>query len=683
MTVRAIFTGLGCAALLNGFCYFSDFILRQGFLVGSYLPIPVYGGLLLFVLLVNPVFLRCSRRLAYTGREQAVVIALVLSACYVPGRGLMHYFTTLQMLPHYHQQTTPGWRRTGVVELVPERMLADPEVDGGKALDAYIRGAGEDEEIGRFPVRLLRLVPWRAWRRSMGFWIPLLLSMCFALLGLVLVVHRQWSEHEHLAYPIITFANSLLSRSDGGLNSTFRSRLFWGAAGSVMLIYLINYGARWFPDTFVAIPLRYRFTPLLELFPTLRRGGAWWLFYPTLYFTVIGFAYFLSTDVSLSLGLAPFAYAYAVGLLAGYGVQLGGAHLSLKLQSFLHGGAFFGFFLMLLYTGRHYYLGICRKSLGLEPAEPVERSAVWGMRLFVFGSLLFAVQLAIIGLDWQLAVLYTAGVVMIFVVTSRVVAETGTFFIHPWFYPCGLLWGAMGAKALGVQPLLIMFLVSSLLLIDPREAFMPFMLHACKLVDMQQVKIGRVAIVSMVSLLVAFAVATPMTLYWQYKEGAFAAGDGWTTGGVPRFAFTQAEKIHTGLAATGELEQSRQLSGWARFTKMSPYVPGMIAFAITFGLTLLFGWGRLRYSRWPLHPVLFIVLGTFQSQMLGPSFLLGCLIKYLINKYGGATVYQRLKPLMFGLIAGEMLAGASVIVIGLLYYWQTGEAPKPFSIFRG
>jgi len=678
MTLRAIILGLVCAAVLNGFCYFNDMVLRQTFLVGSYLPLPVYGGLLLFVVLVNPLLVRIGKQWGFRGRELAVVVALVLSACYVPGRGLMHYFLTFQMLPHHYQQTTPGWQKADAISMAPKRMLADPEAGGGEALSGYIQGLKEGSKNISFAD-----IPWEAWTSSLGFWIPLLLTFSIGITGLALVVHRQWSDHEHLAYPIATFADSLFSDSEGRLAAVLRNRAFWYAAMAVFTIHMINYAQTWWPDVLIPFRRSFDFGPILSYFPTWGRGGAWMLFHPTVYFCVIGFAYFLSTDVSLSLGIAPFLYTFVVGWLLGYGVRVGGPHLSMKMESFFHTGAFAAMFLTLLYTGRHYYLSTLKRCFRPRGVEGWDSHAVWGMRVFFVCMASFVIQLEWVGLDWQLGVLYTIGAVMIFVVTSRVVVETGAFFIHPWIYPCAMVWAVLGSQSLGPETLLIMLMVSSLLLIDPREAVMPFVQHALKIADLQKVSVGKTAGAGVVALIVAFAVATPVSLYWQYNEGAFVASDGWCNRAVPTMGIHQAVDVKYKLEAQGTLEQARSVSGWSRFLDLSPNVPCLISFGVVFALALLCSLGRLHFPKWPIHPVLFIVLGTFQSKMLGPSFLLGWLIKCMVNKYGGATLYQKLKPLMIGLIAGEMLGGVVPMAIGFIYYLCTGETPKSFSVFRG
>ncbi len=796
MTPRAIVIGLLCAAAVCAFCFFNDFVIKQTFLVGNYMPISVYGGLLVFLLVVNPILLALSKRLALTGRELAVIVALTLAACYVPGRGLMHYFFTFQAMPHHYKRTQAGWKKMGVVDLAPRQMLvsippeysladiragspaevarrimaddplakairnrlddrsrellsrlahgmkpadlrslrdvlnslleqadlarelptdqlalpaeakrlaarpqAELDTDDRRRLNRYVLDAvlgptvrslaeKEDVAIGGFVQGLskggqhIRLseVPWYAWGRSLRFWLPLLLSISIALIGLAVVVHRQWSDHEQLAYPIVSFANTLLPTEGQARGSVFHQRAFWIGLGLVLVIHLNNYACEWWPRYLVRVPVYFDFRSLSPLIPALQRGGDWGLMNPTVYFTPIGFAFFLSTDVSFSLGIAPYLYAIAVGILAGYGVSVrGGGFIALNIEKFLFGGAYFGMFLVMLYTGRHYYASVFRRSVFIPTTEDVERQAVWGARVFLVFAGLFAVQLAMVGLPLYLAVAYTIGATIIFTVISRLVSETGVFFIHAYHFPCVMLWGFLGARVLGPRSMLIMFMVSALLLIDPREAVMPFFSQALKLVDLNKEKVGRVAKAGVVALLLGFAVAIPVTLYLHYDLGVGKVTDGWTRG-VPRMPFDATVAAMERLENQGLLDQAGKYSGLEWFRNITPNRTCVLAFFIAMGLVLLFAAARLRFPRWPFHPVMFIVLGTFQSRTLAFSFLIGCLIKVLVTKYGGAAGYRRVKPFMIGVIAGDMLGGLIPMIVGAIYYFSVGEVPKRFLV---
>jgi hypothetical protein len=134
------------------------------------------------------------------------------------------------------------------------------------------------------------------------------------------------------------------------------------------------------------------------------------------------------------------------------------------------------------------------------------------------------------------------------------------------------------------------------------------------------------------------------------------------------------------LEAQGTLEAALSTSGWHHFVDIIPSKPVVIGFLVTFSLVLLFTFCRHRFAWWPLHPLMFLILGTWQSQNLAFSFLLGCLIKTGVTKFGGTTVYHRLKPLMIGLIAGEMIAGIIPVVISASYYFIQHKPPIKFTV---
>ena len=151
---------------------------------------------------------------------------------------------------------------------------------------------------------------------------------------------------------------------------------------------------------------------------------------------------------------------------------------------------------------------------------------------------------------------------------------------------------------------------------------------------------------------------------------------GWEVWWVPIIPFQEMTNIQQRLAPDGGLAQAEALHGWARFANLSPSPTMMATVAAGFVLVLLFSVARLRWTKWPLHPVLFLVWFTEPGMALAASFLLGWFVKVLVTKYGGGTIYRTLKPVMIGLIAGEMTAGVISMIAGAIYYFVTGEMPK-------
>jgi hypothetical protein len=693
MTIRAVALGFLGAAFICGYTYFNDGVLRQTMFVGNHMPTSVYGGLLLALFLVNPLLHRLTRLSGgrrswlrpFSARELVVVVALALPACCVPYSSLLRILPKAAMLPHHYAKTQPGWswKDAGeaphnAIEYVPKRMLADPSADDGNALVGFVQGL----RLGGEPITL-RDVPWHAWRSTLLFWLPLFGILWVALTGLSLVLHRQWSRHEHLPYPLVQFTQAMLPAEDGSPSPVFRQRSFWIAMLLVVACHLNNYACVYYPETLIEIRRSFAFGPLARLFPTFMRGGGWSLINPQFYFSAVAIAYLLATDVSLAVGLGPFVFRYVGGILAGYGISVeGGTRFSPRIEQGLVYGGYIGFFAAMLYTGRHFYGHVLKKACGRATTEDVGSASVWGMRVFLLGFAVFVGEIALLGLDWQLALLYGGLTIVIFTVMGRIIAETGLFFIAPYLYPCVFILGLVGDQSLGPRALMIMFILTCMILIDPRETFMPYMVNTVKLIDDGRLKLGRTTVLALAAVFVGLAVAVPMTLYFAYDRGVNWE-DGFATKAVPVWAAEGAVRARTRLLAQDTLETAEAMHGWARFAGMKPDHYFLVSFGIALAGVILFTAGRLRFARWPLHPVMFLVWPGYAGYMMAWSFLGGCFLKTMVTRYGGVQAYQKLKPLMFGLIAGDVLAGLLVIILGLIYNLYTGNLPKTYWVLPG
>ncbi|MBD3241072.1 MAG: hypothetical protein GF331_10845 [Chitinivibrionales bacterium] len=677
--MRAVLLGLVGVTVVAGFTYFNDWVLRQTFFVGNNMPISVYGGLIVFLLLVNPVLFAVRKRFALSRRELVIVLAMTLAACAVPGAGLMRTLPPLLVMPKWHEKSEPGWQKHAVLEQLPDQMLVNGDDDPERVYSGYVQGLA----LGKDHIAPSQ-VPWRAWIRPLLYWLPLVLTLWAGLIALSVVVHRQWADHEHLPYPIATFANELLPGPGQSRGSVFASRLFWIGALTVLTIHLVNYINLW-DNNFLKIPTKFDFRALgTPLFPSLTRGGGLSLLHIHLYFTPLALAYFLSSDVSFSIGIGPFLFATINGmLLAAYGVNVAqsGTYIEPSYKTFLNFGAYLGLGVVIVYSGRFHYMNVLRRAFLLPTDVEIEKSSVWAARVFLFCMALFILILSLSGVEWQLAVPYTVMTVVIFMVLARVLAETGLFFMQPYAAPIAVLWGLFGARALGPHQMLLLLMITAVLMIDPRSSLMPFVVNALKQVDLGGESKGKAAVLSTLAVIVALVVAVPTMLYIQYDRGVGKA-DGHAVVAVPQMPFKLAVQAQQRLAAQGTLESATAISGWQRFAAMKPQPGYVVAFAVTLALVLLCYTARLFLPRWPIHPAMFI-FWTNTRLPIGPfavPFLIGGLVKTLVVKYGGQHGYRIVKPLMFGLVAGDMLGGLIPMIIGLIYYLVTGEPPKKFAI---
>jgi hypothetical protein len=700
MTFRSVLLGLLGAVVINAFTYASYAVLHVTNPVAHHLPVGVYGSLIIFILIINPLLFLIWKRLSLSGPEIAVALAIVLASCAVPGSSMMRSFTTSLVMPYQVNRTNPGWAARPVgkpmLERLPRYMLADvtPQNEND-VLNKFMQGSQSKADIFTF---IKTEIPWGAWKATLAFWLPGVFFFWIAALGISLVVHRQWADHEQLPYPIATFANAIIPEGKEVIPSLFKTNLFWIGLAVVLLIHLVNYANVWNPKL-IPIPVNLELGSLTKLFPTYIKGGGWVTFIPHFLFVVIAFAYFIPADVSLALGIGPMLWFYFNGALQGYGVSMGAGYSNDPAPTnFMMFGSYFAMLLVLLYTGRQFYAAVFRRAIGLSSDEHVPHECVWGGRVFLVATGALVIYLSTVGkLDWQLSILFVGLCFLILVVMTRVVVETGLFFIQANFLPTAVILGIFGPLAVGPQSLLLLVLYLCLFMIDPKETLMPYMLNALKVLDMRKVNTGRVVAFGGLALILGVAVALPTTLYFQYKEGV-NAGDAWSATIVPGMPFDAVVKVEDRLKNQGQLDEAARLDGvpmtgavnemssvawwqrgWWHFTHMMPNTKVLPWFLIGLGMVLLFTLGRLRFPKWPVHPVMFLFWTTFPALWIFPSFLVGWLVRTLVTRFGGGTAYRQMRPLMFGLAAGEIIGAVIPLFFGWFYYLHTGEFPKAYN----
>jgi hypothetical protein len=201
---------------------------------------------------------------------------------------------------------------------------------------------------------------------------------------------------------------------------------------------------------------------------------------------------------------------------------------------------------------------------------------------------------------------------------------------------------------------------------------MPFMVQAFKLADMSRVDVSRLAKWAILLIVLSIAVAIPATIYVQYDQGAPSRGWPYM---VSSFPFENLVKWQDRLTSQGMLETSRQTKGWDKLQLTSPNWACVTAFFVALGIALGIGFCRLRFTWWPLHPVIFVFLGGYQGKAMAGSFFIGWILKSAVMRYGGAKLYNRLTPLMIGVIAGDVTSRFVPMLVGTIYYLVTGQQP--------
>ncbi len=525
-------------------------------------------------------------------------------------------------------------------------------------------------------------------------------------LGLALVVHPQWTRRELLPYPIARLLEEAAEPArDGagvaarpGVPAVLRSGTFWTGFALVAGVHAVGGLHAWFPAV-PQVSLSFDLNPLRELFPVASTvPGADGVFNARLYPAVAAFACFLTLSVGFSLGVSMLLWLGLGALFLGSGAAFTDGFYGPGSGNLLRAGAYAGMSLVVLYTGRHFYAATATRAVGAGrllrgDGKDVDASAVWGARLALVGGLGAAWVLRGLGLDTLPALGFVVALAAVWVVMSRIVAETGCFYLQPGFLPVGIASGLLGDAAIGPTGLILLGLASLLFLGDQRETLMPFLLHALRLADPpagrpgatatpEPPAAGRFAPWLALSVVASFSLALVVTFLWQYNAGIDAA-DRWARLWMPVQPWDQLTRSLGGLAAEGRLAESVFAGGLERLGLLDPR-PGAWAWFLG-GLVAVTACAlaRLRVPGWPLHPVVFLVWGTTPMSRFAWSFLLGWLIKLCVIRLGGTRAYRSMRPFLVGVISAELLMALLWIAIGAVYFAATGKTPASYTVFPG
>ncbi len=524
-------------------------------------------------------------------------------------------------------------------------------------------------------------VPWGLWWPNLRLWGGVVLMTGLAVLCVLVIVHPQWLHREVLPYPTVEFVSELTRAKPGaGLPEVASNRLFWYGFGAVAFLHLLNGLHAWYPQ-WPYIDMAMPFDPMRQALPNASRAdGSWGLFRPLIYPSVIGFGFFINTRVAFSVGISQVLWVFFGSWLFSFAVSLSSNRFAVDGNgTFMRFGAYVGMTLMILYFGRRHYARTLMGAVGLKRDPQTPASSVWAARLFplfMAGAVFILARWG--GLGPLMATLAVGMVVMIGVVLARINAETGLFYAQPDWLPGVILAGFFGVQGLGPEAFIALTMTSVIMAGDPRENIGPYLANGLAMNEkVGHRRPGKVSPWIGLMVVVGLVAAIVMTTWLQYNHG-FAANS-WGVGQAEA-TFNAASAGIRELSAIDALGQSTGLSGLDHFRLATP--AGSVITWATVGLLLLVGCAvaRIRLPWWPLHPVAFLVWGTYPMAMFSFSFLLAAAVKWAVIRVGGESSYRTVKPLMVGIIAGEVLMILFWSLVGTLYWLHTGESPAVYRI---
>lgn len=491
------------------------------------------------------------------------------------------------------------------------------------------------------------------WVAPILTWSAFIICALGVMLCLNSILRRRWVDQERLTFPIVTLPLSLTREHDNFL----QSRALW--SGFLIAFLLENMAAaNYLYPSLPFVPIKPSdprldlsqwpmLTGLFNTPPWSSLGQIQLSFYPV----VIGLIYLLPSDVSFSCWAFYFIRKLEEVLATGLGFHDPGASPALARVPYIgeqSGGAFIGLAILMLWSSRGYLRQVFRTAFGSGPGrlddsdEPMPyRWALIGAGTGFVAMVAFAMLL---GMSGVVAVILFALLFLVIITFTRIRAEAGL----PWAFgpdmtPHQMITSAAGPDTLGA-PNMVALAQFQWMDLDYRATVMPAQLEGMKIAGeagmSQRSLLGSMLLATVIATISAWVAI--LACYYHY--GAASA---------------HVDSYRTGMGRT----PWQLLSDWINFPNRYDILrfQGVAVGIIVVALLVT---ARMRFLWWPLHPIGYVLAGTFTMQWLWCATFVGWLCKVLVLRYGGMKSYRSFLPFFIGLILGDYVAGAIWALVG-------------------
>ncbi len=636
ITPRALLIGILLVPILCAWNIYCDVVAQATEMAVLSLSIGVVFTLLV-LLLLNAVLKALNPRWALTPTELLFIYVMQAVSIGISGVG-MTQFLCMQLAAVFHvSPSDPRWAQY-YQPLLRKWAFPDPKV-----VPDFYNGHSTFWTAAHL----------RGWLSPVLVWSGFLLMLLMVMLCLNVLLRRRWVEHERLTFPLVVVPLTLTNNESR--RALLRNKIFW-----------IGFGVAFLLENLAAFGYLYPSIPFLPLKPSDPRLNLSSLFsqLPSpwnaigeldlgFYPLVIGLAYLLPLDVSFSCWFFFLLHKMEDVLATAWGLRASGVDQALARFPYPGEqglGAFLGLALFSVWTARGYFRQMfrtvwSRADTGDEDTqEPMPYR--WAMIGLAAGSLLLVAFAIALGTPPLIAIALVVLYLLVVIAYTRIRAEAGL----PWAFGPDMTPHQEIIAAVGTTPGALRGFVGltqfQWLDLDYRCTVMPNQLEAMKIATdtrMNQRHLGGAILIATVLGIIA-SWASILACYYHYGAASGKVNDYRTSMGNTPWQL---------------------LDGW-----MSAYAPTdwprLIGVGVGVAVTGILIALRARFLWWPLHPIGYVLSGTYTMVWLWCPMLVGWLCKWLIMRYGGLKMYRFLWPFFIGLILGDYVTGSLWALYGCI-----------------
>ena len=629
VTTRAVILAL-ILTVINDYWIVQLEVVRYSF--ATYAA-PFYNCIftLLVVTSINFLIKKHRPKLALTRIELITIYVMVSISSAVCSHNMMQILVSLMGYAYFFKSPENSWG-TLFLDRLPRWLT----ISDSASLDNFYYGGSTLYNPSNYTPWIVPILCWS------GFCAVLL----FTMLCINSILRKQWMESERLTFPVVMLPLEMTEES----GALFKNKYMWigfSIAGLITLIAGFHY---LFPSVPYLRIVRRDIGHYIMNPPWNAIGGVSMAFY----FWAIGLAFLMPLELSFSCWFFYWVLKFERVICAATGIsQLTvpgrGFDIAYPFPNSQAYGAYFGFFVMTMWTCRHYLARVFRTAfLGTkeedESREAISyKAAILGI---VAGFLLLSAFALKIGMSlWVIAIFFVFYFIFAIIV-SRIRAELG-FPIHDMHAmgPQYLLLTTVGSENLPPQNLVgfSLFLWFNRTYASHPS---PHQLESFKLGERTNTHARQMFIAVLIAGIFAMPIGFWMLLHNYYQYG----------GATARMEMWAKEFGNSCWSA---------LSIWMQqpFPRSNT---SMTFVGVGFTISMLLGWMRVRFLWFPFHPLAYAMSGSWGVGQLWLPLLIGWAAKFTVLKFGGLKAYRNALPFFYGLILGEITIGSLWTIVGII-----------------
>ncbi|MBT5871854.1 MAG: hypothetical protein HOH43_00435 [Candidatus Latescibacteria bacterium] len=635
--LRTVLIGLVFSVFVSLWGQYASAQTSYNYITFPQMPLCLILPYILLVIAPNLIVRKIVQSWALETSELIVIFCMGLISATVPDWGMVRYLISLIVAPDYYASPENQWQEL-FFEFLP-RWLVVPNDNG--AVSYFFAGLPSGESI-----------PWMAWVTPLFWWFTALGTLLFVGACLVVIMRRQWVEHERLRFPMGEVILRLVENDESGsrLPKLYRNRTFHTGFAITFAIMVWNCIAYW--DVLPRIPIPNPPTSLVfdPVFPAISLR---------LVPYALCFAFFVNVEILFSvwffqlLGILETGFLNRLGVISPATTIVPGGLVSIQFS-----GGLIMFVLWGFWMARGHLAMVYRHAIG-KPTELNDEDELFSYRtalLGLCGGLIYLIMwLHAIGLTLPIAILFLTLLFIFYLGIARVLAEAGLINLDLPINAHAFTIGIVGSANMTGSTLTGLGLTNAFAR-NWRTFTMVALSHIAWFREYMWPNRQRLALWISLAFVLSVLTSTSYVIYTGYDQGA--------------------DNLHINLTNTGILFHDLIVKWMRNATRISEIEILFLISGAVVNMVLVAG--RLLFHWWPLNPIGFVIGASGPIRGLTFTIFVAWLIKVILMRLGGVGLYKRMQPLFLGILVGFVAGVAVSYVVDSVWFPDTPHIGEIF-----